>query len=93
MVVISFGSRGLVNPDHNWFFPYALELPLDSLHSNTSTPGNELAITFDDGPHPEFTPKVLQLLEKYDAKATFFALDSILKNTLQYSKRLFPKVM
>src|SRR5690606_35805009 len=32
------------------------------------------AITFDDGPHPEFTPKVLNLLKKYDAKATFFCI-------------------
>lgn len=33
-----------------------------------------MAITFDDGPHPEFTPKVLGLLEQYGAKATFFCI-------------------
>lgn len=47
---------------------------LDSLHSNKSTPNNQVAITFDDGPHPEFTPKVLQLLERNNAKATFFCI-------------------
>ncbi|HEY2421452.1 MAG TPA: polysaccharide deacetylase family protein [Neobacillus sp.] len=31
-----------------------------------------VAITFDDGPHPVFTPKILDILAKYDAKATFF---------------------
>jgi peptidoglycan/xylan/chitin deacetylase (PgdA/CDA1 family) len=31
-----------------------------------------VAITFDDGPHPVFTPQILDLLAKYDAKATFF---------------------
>lgn len=31
-----------------------------------------VAITFDDGPHPVFTPQILDLLSKYDAKATFF---------------------
>ncbi|WML57685.1 polysaccharide deacetylase family protein [Neobacillus sp. PS2-9] len=31
-----------------------------------------VAITFDDGPHPIFTPKILDILAKYDAKATFF---------------------
>jgi peptidoglycan/xylan/chitin deacetylase (PgdA/CDA1 family) len=28
--------------------------------------------TFDDGPHPQITPWVLEQLEKYGAKATFF---------------------
>lgn len=31
-----------------------------------------LSLTFDDGPDPESTPKVLTLLEKYQARATFF---------------------
>jgi len=29
-------------------------------------------ITFDDGPHPENTPKIIDALEKYNVKATFF---------------------
>ncbi|HEA29277.1 MAG TPA: polysaccharide deacetylase family protein [Leeuwenhoekiella sp.] len=33
-----------------------------------------LYLTFDDGPIPEVTPWVLQLLEKYNAKATFFLI-------------------
>ncbi len=31
-------------------------------------------LTFDDGPTPEITEEVLELLDKYDAKATFFCL-------------------
>ena len=30
------------------------------------------ALTFDDGPHPDTTPFVLEVLEKYRAKGTFF---------------------
>lgn len=45
-----------------------------SLHSNKTIKKNHVAITFDDGPHPEFTPKVLGLLKKYNAKATFFCV-------------------
>jgi peptidoglycan/xylan/chitin deacetylase (PgdA/CDA1 family) len=30
------------------------------------------ALTFDDGPHPEFTPRLLDVLEKRHARATFF---------------------
>jgi peptidoglycan-N-acetylglucosamine deacetylase len=31
-----------------------------------------VALTFDDGPDPKYTPTVLQLAHKYDAKFTFF---------------------
>lgn len=31
-------------------------------------------LTFDDGPHPTATPFVLEQLEKYEAKATFFCI-------------------
>ena len=36
----------------------------------------KVALTFDDGPDPKVTTKVLATLEKYDAKATFFMLGS-----------------
>ena len=32
------------------------------------------ALTFDDGPDPEYTPRLLDLLEKYQARATFFMI-------------------
>jgi peptidoglycan-N-acetylglucosamine deacetylase len=31
-----------------------------------------LALTFDDGPDPVFTPQLLNILKKYNARATFF---------------------
>ncbi|MEK3848274.1 polysaccharide deacetylase family protein [Paenibacillus peoriae] len=33
-----------------------------------------IALTFDDGPDPEFTPLLLDLLKKYNIKSTFFVL-------------------
>lgn len=33
-----------------------------------------VAITFDDGPHPKYTPEILDILQKYNAKATFFVI-------------------
>ncbi|WKA47654.1 polysaccharide deacetylase family protein [Geobacillus zalihae] len=33
-----------------------------------------LALTFDDGPDPYYTPKLLDLLKKYGVKATFFVV-------------------
>jgi peptidoglycan/xylan/chitin deacetylase (PgdA/CDA1 family) len=31
-----------------------------------------IALTFDDGPNPKFTPDILKTLQQYHAKATFF---------------------
>ncbi|VAW12974.1 Polysaccharide deacetylase [hydrothermal vent metagenome] len=47
---------------------------LTSLHSNKNCINNEVAISFDDGPNSEYTPKVLALLKQYEAKATFFCI-------------------
>jgi peptidoglycan/xylan/chitin deacetylase (PgdA/CDA1 family) len=35
-------------------------------------PAKYVVLTFDDGPDPAYTPKVLEILAKYEAKATFF---------------------
>jgi peptidoglycan/xylan/chitin deacetylase (PgdA/CDA1 family) len=35
---------------------------------------NEIALTFDDGPDPDVTPKVLDILDAHRAKASFFVI-------------------
>ncbi|AZQ63032.1 polysaccharide deacetylase family protein [Flammeovirga pectinis] len=46
-------------------------------------------LTFDDGPIPEITPWVLDLLKEYNAKATFFCVgDNIKKYPDTYNKVL-----
>jgi peptidoglycan/xylan/chitin deacetylase (PgdA/CDA1 family) len=39
-------------------------------HGNVNLP--EVALTFDDGPNPPFTSRVLDVLQRYDVKASFF---------------------
>ncbi len=34
----------------------------------------KIALTFDDGPHPRYTPKILDILEEFGVKATFFVV-------------------
>lgn len=34
----------------------------------------EIALTFDDGPHPNYTPQILDVLQRYGVKATFFSI-------------------
>ena len=36
----------------------------------------ELALTFDDGPNPAWTPRLLEVLASYDVRATFFLVGS-----------------
>ncbi|MCW5626296.1 MAG: polysaccharide deacetylase family protein [Burkholderiales bacterium] len=40
----------------------------------TAAARGEVAITIDDGPDPDVTPHVLDLLDAYDAKASFFCI-------------------
>ncbi|HNP68449.1 MAG TPA: polysaccharide deacetylase family protein [Aequorivita sp.] len=47
---------------------------LQSLNHNFKTSENHISITFDDGPNPIYTPKVLSLLKENNAKATFFLI-------------------
>jgi peptidoglycan/xylan/chitin deacetylase (PgdA/CDA1 family) len=47
------------------------------LHSTRSA--GKLAITFDDGPNPSITPQLLDLLEEYDAYATFFVIGEFVR--------------
>jgi peptidoglycan-N-acetylglucosamine deacetylase len=46
-----------------------------------NTSQKKIYLTFDDGPHPDVTPHILSLLEKYNASATFFCLG---KNAEKY---------
>lgn len=53
----------IVSPRSQWVVPTIHELPPDA---------RDVALTFDDGPAPETTPAVLDLLAEHDAEATFF---------------------
>jgi len=50
---------------------------------------NAVALTIDDGPHPTWTPKVLDLLSEYDVSATF----SIVGEQAQAYPRLVRRVV
>lgn len=50
---------------------------------------NQLYLTFDDGPVPEVTPWVLEQLDKYNAKASFFCVGhNIEKNPLIFDEMI-----
>ncbi|HEY3258741.1 MAG TPA: polysaccharide deacetylase family protein [Pseudonocardiaceae bacterium] len=51
--------------------PAPVPVDLVSQAGSGDTPRRVVALTFDDGPHPEYTPQVLNLLVSYRAVATF----------------------
>jgi peptidoglycan/xylan/chitin deacetylase (PgdA/CDA1 family) len=47
-----------------------------------------LALTFDDGPHPAFTEKLLYLLKEYKVKATFFVVGKMVEKHPELLKEI-----
>ncbi|PSL48546.1 peptidoglycan/xylan/chitin deacetylase (PgdA/CDA1 family) [Salsuginibacillus halophilus] len=70
--------RGGPEKDHRESNPLALdelqELFPDNVFLSGPTDQNQIALTFDDGPDPRFTPGVLDVLEEFDVPATFFVM-------------------
>jgi peptidoglycan/xylan/chitin deacetylase (PgdA/CDA1 family) len=55
-------------PRSHWLGPNWTQLPA------ASAARNEIALTIDDGPDPVVTPQVLDLLDRYAARASFFCI-------------------
>ncbi len=49
--------------------PSQTDVPIYRHKQNTQ---KKIALTFDDGPHPRYTREILDILDEYDVKATFF---------------------
>ncbi|RPE41624.1 cellulose synthase/poly-beta-1,6-N-acetylglucosamine synthase-like glycosyltransferase [Streptomyces sp. Ag109_O5-1] len=45
--------------------------------TTVSVPSKTIALTFDDGPNPTWTPQVLKILDQYDVPGTFFLVGSM----------------
>ena len=60
------------NPD----MPLRRDFPSDVGITFTRVPvsGNYIALTFDDGPHPQNTPRLLDILRARNVKATFYVI-------------------
>ncbi|MBD2596397.1 polysaccharide deacetylase family protein [Nostoc spongiaeforme FACHB-130] len=45
-----------------------------------------IALTFDDGPHPQYTPQVLRVLDRYNITASFFWLGACVNRSPDVAK-------
>lgn len=84
------GSMGIVSLT----IPYAemrAKLPAPTEETETLpdavTSKKMVALTYDDGPNPVHTNAILDILEKYDARATFFDLGSLVEKYPDVVKR------
>lgn len=51
-------------------------------------PAKYVVLTFDDGPDPRYTPQVLDLLDRYGVKATFFVIGAEAKRHPELTRTL-----
>ena len=75
--------------------PSAAESPVPAqpagpriVYNNVPNDGNYIAITFDDGPNPVQTPRLLDILAKRNIKATFFVVGQCVKEYPEVLKRI-----
>ncbi|MGG3838703.1 polysaccharide deacetylase family protein [Paenibacillus thiaminolyticus] len=52
-------------------------------------PAARIALTFDDGPDPRYTPQLLDLLQEHGVKATFFVLGSKVEKYPDLARRIY----
>lgn len=50
--------------------------------------GNAIYITFDDGPNPEYTNSILDVLKKHNARATFFLIGDHVEQYPELARRI-----
>ncbi len=65
------------------------EGPAVGFYVRDERPEGQVALTFDDGPHPGKTPKVLNLLRKHKMHAAFFVVGAAIRpDTYQLIQRM-----
>jgi spore germination protein YaaH len=91
------GHRTLTMDDDTTIPPQYLSVVSESMDSyplpyTVSQYGyhpKQVAITFDDGPDPEWTPKILDILKQYNVKGTFFMIGEVAQDNISVMKRVY----
>lgn len=51
----------------------------------------QVALTFDDGPHPQYTPQLLEVLDRHKVQATFFWLGICVERAPDVAKAVYDR--
>jgi cellulose synthase/poly-beta-1,6-N-acetylglucosamine synthase-like glycosyltransferase/peptidoglycan/xylan/chitin deacetylase (PgdA/CDA1 family) len=93
--VIATPTNGRITPQVNTGEMLISEETYDSLPSKFvarkygTLDSMKLVLTFDDGPDPNYTPKILDILSKYKVPAAFFVVGINAENNIPIVKREF----
>jgi cellulose synthase/poly-beta-1,6-N-acetylglucosamine synthase-like glycosyltransferase/peptidoglycan/xylan/chitin deacetylase (PgdA/CDA1 family)/spore germination protein YaaH len=91
------GHRTLTMDDDTTIPPQYLSVTSESMDSyplpyTLSQYGyhpKEVALSFDDGPDPEWTPKILDILKQYNVRGTFFMIGEEAQDNIGLIKRVY----
>lgn len=67
---------------------YGWDRKIDDTYTRIKTSEKVIAITFDDGPHPQNTPRLLDMLKERKIKATFYVVGNMVTYNPQLLKRM-----
>ncbi len=81
---------GVVVLAHVAPFPFLLDVTDETVWRMPRTATPTIYLTFDDGPNPEATPQLLDVLARHGVSATFFVIDKHLsRETAPIVRRTF----
>jgi cellulose synthase/poly-beta-1,6-N-acetylglucosamine synthase-like glycosyltransferase/peptidoglycan/xylan/chitin deacetylase (PgdA/CDA1 family) len=75
--------KKLIVDEHMDVYPRTYKVEYYGYHPN------EVAISFDDGPDPKWTPKILDILKQKNVKGTFFLIGAEAAENIGLMQRLF----
>jgi len=76
---VAIHSWGVVNPRSSLYLPVTWRLRQEA---------RDLALTFDDGPNPEVTPRLLDVLAAHGLHATFFVIGEHVARHPELARRI-----
>lgn len=85
----AYSKGSLRKPDKRWWFAGNIRSVYNgNIVWRGSASSKKIALTFDDGPFPYYTAMILDILKKYDVKATFFVVGQMVKIYPHLAKRI-----
>ncbi len=67
---------------------FGADLNIDDTYTQIQTSQQVIAMTFDDGPHPQNTPRLLDMLKERGIRATFFVVGDMVRYNPQILRRM-----
>ncbi len=85
------GSRTLTIDDDSKLIDseQMAQFPLSYTRTDFGYHPKKLVLSFDDGPDPEWTPKILDVLKKLNVKGVFFMIGEEAQNNVSVMKRVY----